>query len=255
MTSIVKLEGVSVRYRRSKRLALNNLTVEFKTGVEVLLGPNGAGKSTLMKLITFLANSESGKISIFGDSWPSKPALQRETLKRVGYLPQNFGFPRNFTVAEFVEYACWLKAIPASDCKPAALQALDSVDLASKANLKMAELSGGMVRRAGFAAATAHKPEIVLLDEPTAGLDPIQREFLRERVRDLGTQACVLVSTHLTQDAEEVADRVHVLHEGGIRFSGTVSSLNLKSARERPQSLEQGYFAVIAEVGQSGISQ
>ena len=150
---------------------------------------------------------------------------RREIRRRLGYLPQNMGYYPGFTVSEFVEYFALLKEVPSGRVPAAVAAAIDRVDLGGQAKAKLRTLSGGMLRRAGIAQAIVNEPQLLLLDEPTAGLDPEQRVAFRALLRDLGRAATVVVSTHLVEDVGAACTEVALMDQGKIVFHGTPAEL------------------------------
>jgi ABC-type multidrug transport system ATPase subunit len=235
-----------VTHRFKSVTALRDFSCAIGAGVTGLLGPNGAGKTTLMRLLTGIYPIQSGEIRIEG--YPlSSPEGRDAAAARIGYLPQTFGIYGNFTVREFVAYFSILHGLPASSLDDAVDDALNRVDLYQRAKDRMRSLSGGMVRRAGIATAIAHHPSVLILDEPTAGLDPDQRYRLRETLRDLSADTAVLISTHLSEDIAAFGGDVLVVNEGQLRFCGTVRDLEAMADRADLRSndmrtpVEKGY--------------
>lgn len=240
------IEGSGIGQRYGKHWIFQDLDVSIANGVTVLLGPNGAGKTTLLETIVTLRRPAGGTLKVLGLD-ASHPADIGEIRRRVGFLPQSFGYFRSFTLAEFVEYAAWLKLVPNNKIRAAVSDALDRVDLVDRANQRMKTLSGGMLRRAGIAQAIVHGPDLVVLDEPSVGLDPGQRMRFRKLVRSLASGASFLVSTHMVDDVRSVADQVQVLSTGELVFQGTVDELEQLAtddvAGDTP--LERGYSSVL----------
>jgi ABC-2 type transport system ATP-binding protein len=174
-------------------------------------------------------------------------ASLRDVRRRLGYLPQDFGFYRRFTVREFVEYMAWLKEMPKADIPGAVQRAIDRIGLTDRADDKLKTLSGGMVRRAGIAQAIVNDPAILLLDEPTAGLDPAQRMQFRQLLRDLD-DTCVVVSTHLVEDVAAACTDVVLVDEGRVVFQGTPAELSTAGtdADAGDSPMERGYSALLA---------
>ncbi|HEX8630979.1 MAG TPA: ATP-binding cassette domain-containing protein, partial [Catenuloplanes sp.] len=187
-----------LRLTAGRHLAVTDLDLALGVGVYGLLGPNGAGKTTLMRALATVSRPAGGQLELLGEPVHAQGDLRR-VRRALGYLPQAFGYYRWFTVREFVEYLAWLKEMPARDIPAAAQRAIDRVDLSDRADRRLRTLSGGMLRRVGIAQAIVNDPAILLLDEPTAGLDPEQRLTFRALLRDLGTDTCVVVSTHLVE--------------------------------------------------------
>ncbi|MFF3150970.1 ABC transporter ATP-binding protein, partial [Streptomyces sp. NPDC057927] len=194
----IQATGLKVRVGRN-RMAVDGLDLSLGTGVHGLLGPNGAGKTTLIRTLATVLRPTEGTLELLGES-AGGMGEHRSLRRRIGYLPQEFGYYKRFTVREFVEYMAWLKEVPKADIPAAVQRAVERVGLADRADERMKALSGGMVRRVGIAQAIVNDPTILLLDEPTAGLDPAQRLRFRELLQELGTDTCVLVSTHLVED-------------------------------------------------------
>jgi ABC-2 type transport system ATP-binding protein len=180
---------------------------------------------------------------------PGSYGPRREIRRRLGYLPQNLGYYPGFTVAEFVEYFALLKDMPPGRVPRAVAAAIEQVGLGDKARAKLRTLSGGMLRRAGIAQAIVNGPELLLLDEPTAGLDPEQRVTFRALLRGLGEQATVLVSTHLVEDVGAACTEVALMDAGKVVFHGTPAELIARgegSGAAGDAPLERGYSAVLA---------
>ncbi|WP_372338998.1 ABC transporter ATP-binding protein [Actinoplanes sp. RD1] len=240
----VHAEGL--RVRAGRHLAVDGLDLALGTGVHGLLGPNGAGKTTLMRALATVLRPAGGRLTLLGREVGGRGDL-REVRRGLGYLPQQFGFYPRFTVREFVEYMAWLKEMPKAAVPGAVQRAIDRVGLTAKADARMKTLSGGMLRRAGIAQAVVNDPAVLLLDEPTVGLDPEQRLDFRELLRDLGTDSCVLVSTHLVEDVVAACSEVVLLNEGKLVHQGTPASLVEAGgdghAGDSPA--ERGYSAIL----------
>ena len=226
----------------------SGLDAEFPSGVTALLGPNGAGKTTLLRSLAGQLRPRDGSVYISGK--PLQKLTWRELGQSIGYLPQKITFDPRLTVAEFASYIGWVRGVARSNIDASVCKNLRDVDIDDLANKKMGSLSGGQLQRAGLAAANVGDPQILLLDEPTAGLDPVQRVKFRKL---LGAHLAdtVIISTHLIEDIVHVAETVLVFDQGTIRFSGTVAELeNLGShagTDTRDMSLaEAGFMAVLA---------
>jgi ABC-type multidrug transport system ATPase subunit len=182
---------------------------------------------------------------------PGSHGPRREIRRRLGYLPQNLGYYPGFTVAEFVEYFALLKDMPPGRVPQAVATAIERVSLGDKARAKLRTLSGGMLRRAGIAQAIVNDPDLLLLDEPTAGLDPEQRVAFRALLRGLGERATVVVSTHLVEDVGAACGQVALMEAGKMVFHGTPDELIARgegSGAAGDAPLERGYSAVLAAV-------
>jgi ABC-type multidrug transport system ATPase subunit len=242
----VEIAEVTRRFGRNE--AVSGVTLEAGSGVLGLLGPNGAGKTTLMRMMATVLPPSSGRLRLL-DRDPGGYRPRREIRRRLGYLPQNVGYYPGFTVAEFVEYFALLKEVPPGRVPRAAAAAIERVDLGGKAKAKLRTLSGGMLRRAGVAQAIVNEPELLLLDEPTAGLDPEQRVAFRALLRDLGERAAVIVSTHLVEDVGAACGQAVVMDAGRIVFRGTPDELTARAegaGAVGDAPLERGYSAVLA---------
>jgi ABC-type multidrug transport system ATPase subunit len=241
----IRTTGLSQRFGRTEALKAVDLTVG--PGVFGLLGPNGAGKTTLLRTLATIISPSSGSVRLLGYD-PADHRQRREIRRRLGYLPQALGYYPNFTVFEFVEYFALLKEMPANAVRPAVVRAIERVQLTDRARSKLKTLSGGMLRRVGIAQAIVNEPDLLLLDEPTAGLDPEQRVLFRALLREIGQKGVVVVSTHLIEDVAAACGEVGLMQNGRIVFRGTPGELislgNEQSAGDSP--LERGYTRVLA---------
>jgi ABC-type multidrug transport system ATPase subunit len=240
----VELRGLTQRFGRVPVLA--GLDLEIGPGVFGLLAPNGAGKTTLLRTLATISEPAGGSIRLLGRD-PSDHRQCREIRRRLGYLPQHLGYYPNFTVFEFVEYFALLKEMPTRDVRRAAARAIERVDLADRARSKLKTLSGGMLRRAGVAQAIVNEPDLLLLEEPPAGLDPEQRVGFRALLREIGDRATVIVSTHLVEDVGAACTEVALMERGRIVFLGTPEELIAlgEASGVGDSPLERGYSAVL----------
>ncbi|QFZ24855.1 ABC transporter ATP-binding protein [Saccharothrix syringae] len=240
----VRAEGL--RVRAGRRIAVDGLDLRLGRGVHGLLGPNGAGKTTLIRSLATVLRPASGVLELFGRSVSGRVDL-RSPRRGLGYLPQDFGYYKRFTVREFVEYVAWLKEMPARDVPGAVQRAVERVGLAERADDRLKTLSGGMVRRAGIAQAIVNDPELLLLDEPTAGLDPGQRVRFRELLQELGEDSCVVVSTHLVEDVAAACADVVLMAAGRLVFQGTPAELAAAGGPDDvgDSPIERGYSALL----------
>ena len=213
-----------------------------------LLGPNGAGKTSLLRMMATVLPPSSGKLRLL-DRDPGAYGPRREIRRRLGYLPQNLGYYPSFTVVEFIEYFALLKEVPAARVPAAVATAVERADLGDKARAKLRTLSGGMLRRVGIAQAIVNEPDLLLLDEPTAGLDPEQRVAFRALLRGLAERATVVVSTHLVEDVGAACTEVALMNQGKIVFRGTPEQLTARGEGHGvgDAPLERGYSAVLME--------
>ncbi|MCX4762203.1 ABC transporter ATP-binding protein [Streptomyces sp. NBC_01275] len=239
------MTGLRVRHR--KTLALDTVDLTLGRGVHGLLGPNGAGKTSLIRVLATVAQPSAGRVEILGEDVGD--ARRRGTVRaRLGYLPQEFGYYPGFTVREFVAYVAWLKEMPAADTPAAVERAVERVGLGDRIDAKVKTLSGGMIRRVGIAQAIVNEPAVLLLDEPTAGLDPEQRVEFRELLRELGGDATVIVSTHLVEDVAAACTEVTLLDGGRVAYQGTPASLSALSTPGEDvgdNPIERGYTAAL----------
>jgi ABC-2 type transport system ATP-binding protein len=242
----VELADLTRRFGRTR--AVDGVSLEAGPGVFGLLGPNGAGKTSLLRMMATVLPPTSGRLRLLGRD-PGSYAPRREIRRRLGYLPQNLGYYPGFTVAEFVEYFALLKDMPPGQVPRAVAAAIEHVGLGDKARSKLRTLSGGMLRRAGIAQAIVNDPELLLLDEPTAGLDPEQRVTFRALLRDLGQRSTVIVSTHLVEDVGAACTEVALMDAGKMVFHGTPDELTARgegSGAAGDAPLERGYSAALA---------
>ncbi|MFJ9743333.1 ABC transporter ATP-binding protein [Streptomyces sp. NPDC101166] len=241
----IQATGLKVRVGRN-RMAVDGLDLSLGTGVHGLLGPNGAGKTTLIRTMATVLRPTEGALELLGESVGGRGG-HRTLRRRIGYLPQEFGYYKRFTVREFVEYMAWLKEVPKADIPAAVQRAVERVGLADRADDRMKALSGGMVRRAGIAQAIVNDPSILLLDEPTAGLDPAQRLRFRELLQELGRDSCVVVSTHLVEDVAAACTDVVLFAGGRLVFQGTPGELAAAGGPEHEgdSPSERGYSALL----------
>ena len=221
-----------LRKRYGTTDVVDGLSLEFAPGVTGLLGPNGAGKTTLMRMLATVLAPTAGDLRLLGFD-PSDPVERTELRRHLGYMPQEPGFHRQFTAFEFVDYIAILKEMTDTRARHREVRrVLEQVGLGDVAGRRIRKLSGGMRRRVALAQALLGDPQLLVLDEPSASLDPEQRLRFRELVSELGEGRIVLVSTHQTEDAAALCRRVIVLHDGRDAFDGTPAALRAV-ARDR----------------------
>ena len=216
----ISLRNVSKQYKG--KYALKDFTTELTEGVYGLLGANGAGKTTLINIFMGILGSDGGTILIDGQD---AKTLGKDFLSKIGYMPQYPIFYRDFTVMDFLLYMCALKGIPAGKGKKRALELLDIVNLSEAKNKKIGALSGGMRQRVGIVQAMLGDPEILILDEPTAGLDPSERIRFRNLISKFAQGRTVLLATHIVSDVECIAKEIMILKEGSLITQGTTDTL------------------------------
>jgi ABC-2 type transport system ATP-binding protein len=224
----IRLTEVSKTYGRLS--VLDSITLDAGTGVLGLLGPNGAGKTTLLRILATAAAPDHGGVRLLGCD-PANPAERADIRRRLGYVPQETGFPSGFTAFEYVDYVAILKELTDRRVRHDEVRrVLDVVGLYRMAGKRVRRLSGGMKQRLVIAQALLGDPRLLVLDEPTVGLDPEQRLRFRDTVSALAEDRCVVLSTHQTEDVVTFCRRVVVLHEGRVRFDGAPRDLAATAA-------------------------
>lgn len=211
-------ESVTKQYRGGT-VAVNDLSLHLEPGIVGLLGPNGAGKTTLMQMIATLTRPTSGRILFQGHDISREPDFVRS---RLGYLPQDFGLYDNVTAFEFISFLAGLKGVRT---KGRVMEVLEAVNLHTVADRQVRTFSGGMKQRLGIAQALVNDPEILIVDEPTAGLDPEERVRFRALLTSLGRGALVILSTHIVSDVEAIAGTIALLQRGRLLRCGPPEEL------------------------------
>ncbi len=225
--STVILRGVTKTFRG--RPALAGIDLVLHPGVVGLLGPNGAGKTTLLRVLATVLSPDEGVVRLL-DRDPGDPRQRTDIRRRLGYLPQELGYPRGFTVAGFLDYLAVLKEWDETKARRSQVRrVLEQVALSDRAGSRIRTLSGGQRRRVGLAQALLGTPQLLVLDEPTTGLDPEQRVALRSVLAEVGRSATVVIATHQTEDVAALCERVAVLDAGTLRFDGAVGELVLQA--------------------------
>ena len=204
------------------KIAVDHLDATFENGVYGLLGANGAGKTTLMRMICGILSPTSGEIQYDEQDITGMGEEYRELL---GYLPQDFGYYPEFEAKEFMLYIAALKGIPPMMARRKTKELLELVGLSQVARKKIKTFSGGMKQRLGIAQAMLNDPKILVLDEPTAGLDPKERVRFRNLISDVASERIVILSTHIVSDVEYIADQIMLMRGGCMIASGTVEEL------------------------------
>jgi ABC-type multidrug transport system ATPase subunit len=206
---MLTIERVSKRFRGGN-FGVRELSLEVKSGVIGLLGPNGAGKTTLMQMIATITRPTSGRILFYGTDIVKRP---NELRRKLGYLPQDFGVYDNLTALEFLSYFAALKGVRSRE---RIMEMLETVNLHSVAQRQVGGFSGGMKQRLGIAQALINDPELVIVDEPTAGLDPEERVRFRNVLSEIGFGKLVILSTHIVSDIESIATEIAVMKAGAL---------------------------------------
>ena len=208
------------------KIAVDCVSATLKPGVYGLLGANGAGKTTLMRMLCAILESTSGEVLLNGKEVTAMGADYRNVL---GYLPQDFGYYPNYTAMEFLMYISALKGIPKKIAMKRSKELLEEVGLSHVANKKVKTFSGGMKQRVGIAQALLNNPDILIFDEPTAGLDPKERVRFRNLLSEYAGDKIVILSTHIVSDIEAIADEVLLMKKGKFVLQGTVQELTEKA--------------------------
>ncbi len=227
------IDRVSKQYKN--KIAVDRVTVKLHQGVYGLLGANGTGKTTLMRMLSGILKPTSGTITFDGMD------VSGEHYRAIlGYLPQDFGYYPEFTAMDFLLYFAALKGLPKAKAKRKADDLLKRVSLQNVSRKKIKTFSGGMKQRLGIAQALLNDPKLLILDEPTAGLDPKERVRFRNLIESLGKDSIVLLSTHIVSDVEHIADHVLMMKDGQLIFQGKWDETN--------GDLEEFYLSQFGEV-------
>ena len=219
------------------KIAVDRISLRLNTGIYGLLGANGAGKTTLMRMVCGILKPTSGTITFDGID-----VSEERYRSMLGYLPQDFGYYPNFTGRDFLMYMAVLKGMTKSRAQKRCAKLLDEVGLKEMGDKKIKTYSGGMKQRLGIAQALLSHPRILILDEPTAGLDPKERVRFRDMIAALGKESIVILSTHIVSDIEHIADRILLMKDGQIIFNGTQEEIG--------EDLEEFYLKQFEEVGE-----
>ena len=228
MAASISLRGVGRTFGATRALA--DVDLDLEPGVIGLLGPNGAGKTTLLRVLATALAPGQGTVRVLG--WdPEVPAERTEIRRCLGYLPQEVGFPRGFTAFGFVDYIALLKEWSQPAARHAEVRrVLDQVGLSSATTKRIRAMSGGQRRRVALAQALLGSPPVLILDEPTTGVDPEQRVTLRGVLAEIARTSVVVLSTHQTEDVAALCERVIVLDRGQVRYDGQVTELVRQAA-------------------------
>lgn len=226
------------------RRVVDGVSVSALSGLLVIAGPNGAGKTTFLKLAATLLRPTRGTVRVCGyDTARSRDV--HAARRRIGYLPQEMSFPGGFTGAEAVLYSAWLERVPVGDRETAVASALRSFGADHLADRKLKAMSTGERQRVFLAQATVHRPQLLLLDEPTAAVDPEHRLLIRTLLRSWSTTALVVIATHLVEEVELLGDQCLVLVDGAIKFYGSPAELVSLGQRQSHSSADHPIEAAL----------
>lgn len=231
-------DRVTKQYKN--KIAADRISFKLTPGVTGLLGANGAGKTTLMRMISGVLIPDSGEITFDGMEVTSEQ--YRDVL---GYLPQDFGYYPEFTAMDFLMYFAALKGLNRKTARRKSEELLEVVGLKDERNKKIKTFSGGMKQRVGIAQALLNDPRVLVVDEPTAGLDPRERARFRSLISDIGKESIVLLSTHITSDLEHIADRLLVMQSGKLIWQGDWNGDGAE--------LESFYFSMLEKEEKSNV--
>ena len=229
------IDRLSKQYKN--KIAVDRISLTLHQGVYGLLGANGAGKTTLIRMLCGILRPTSGTVM-----FENMDVSTEDYRKELGYLPQDFGYYPNFTGRDFLMYMAVLKGMTKSRAQKRCAKLLDEVGLKEMGDKKIKTYSGGMKQRLGIAQALLSHPRILILDEPTAGLDPKERVRFRDMIAALGKESIVILSTHIVSDIEHIADRILLMKDGQIIFNGTQEEIG--------EDLEEFYLKQFEEVGE-----
>lgn len=232
------LELVNVCKSYKEKEVLHNFSMKFEKGIYGLLGPNGAGKSTMMNIIADVLKPSKGDVLYDGVSIYK---LKEKYRSHIGYLPQHVGYYDNFTADMTLEYFANLRGVPKKEYKERIENVLKAVNLSENAKQKVKTFSGGMKQRLGIAVALIANPDVLILDEPTVGLDPKERINFRELLIGLASEKTIILSTHIVSDVEDIADYLIFLKNGNIVLSDSTDNILEKT------SVEEQYMKFFGE--------
>lgn len=244
--SHITVRAKGLRQGYGAKTVLKEADLHLDRGVTGLLGPNGAGKTTLLRTLATAVPPQAGTLEVNGAVVDGERSA-RAVRPGIGYLPQAFGYDPGMRLLDFVVYGAWVRGLPKKERLADAEAALRKVDLADSHRVRMKQLSGGQRQRAGIAWAIVGDPALVILDEPTVGLDPRQRLHFRDILRGL-SDSTVILSTHLIEDVDAVCDRVLILQDGTLRYDGRTADLAHLATDDAPgdTQLERAYMSLLA---------
>lgn len=235
----IVINNLSKSFKKVK--ALSGVNLKIAPGIHGLLGPNGAGKTTLMRILATILNADEGEIN-WGDAFNWKHP--KDIKGKVGYLPQHFGMYKFLRVEEALRNVALLKNIPKAQEKEQVGLAMERANLTEYAKRKVGQLSGGMLRRLGVAQAILGEPTLLIMDEPSVGLDPAERINLRKLIRDYDNgERIVLISSHIVNDVESLCDKVSIMNLGKVLESGSTPEIQAKASRNvREETMSEEAF-------------
>lgn len=210
---MIEIKHITKSY--GSKTVLKDISLNFNSGIIGLLGPNGAGKTTLLRIMATVTEASSGEILFDG-----KSVIGKKLREKIGYLPQQFSFYRDLSVYESLEHIAYMKEIEKNKIHSQIDKCLERVNLEDRKKTKVGTLSGGMLRRMGIAQALLGDPEVILVDEPTAGLDPEERIRFRELLFEMKKERLVFISTHIVGDIEGICDDLVIMNEGMVLLDG-----------------------------------
>jgi ABC-2 type transport system ATP-binding protein len=228
---LLDIQSLSHQYQSGKntKFAIKSLSLQVEPGILGLLGPNGAGKSSLMRILATITKPSKGNIFWQGQDIIKSPQILR---KELGYLPQYFGVYDQLSGIEFLQYIASLKGLDKAKTNHTIEALLHKLNLTHAANMPLKGYSGGMKQRIGIAQALLNDPKLLIIDEPTVGLDPQERANFRQLLSELAGERCIIFSTHIVADVESIADRIAIMHSGQLIQSESPSTLLHKVANK-----------------------
>lgn len=244
------LSATELSFSYGRRRVLNNVSLEFSNGITGLLGANGTGKTTLLRLLALQGKPDAGSVAV-GGTLVDSTSTARKAQANIGYLPQRFDVMPFKTVRANVEFSAWAHGLNGKSICESASFAIHQVGLSDRQEERAFRLSGGMHQRLGLACAIVHKPQVLILDEPTVGIDPIHRAQTRRLLKEMSNNAAIILSSHMIEDIVQTCDRALIMGEQRIIFDGTVEELKRvgRSYREDSDTESDAEVAYLKLVG------